>query len=214
MVTTLTEPAEETQLIAALRRGDESAFVSVVEAYGPAMQRVARLHVSSDAVAAEVVQEAWLGVLQGLDAFEGRSSVRTWVFRILLNRARTRGEREARTVPLSTLSDDAPAVAADRFLPPDHAQWPGHWGAFPLAWGSDPEARAESAELFRLVERALESLPPAQARVMALRDVAGLPAEEVCSLLELSTGNQRVLLHRARARVRDALERMMGGDRP
>jgi RNA polymerase sigma-70 factor, ECF subfamily len=202
-------PADERALVAALRRGDESAFVQLVREYGPMMLRVARLYVSSQAVAEEVVQETWLGVLNGIGRFEGRSSLKTWIFRILTNTAKTRGQREGRTVPLSAVvPDDDPAVDADRFLG-DDTRFPGHWAAPPRRWEAQPEGRLLSGEAREVIEREIAKLPPAQAAVITMRDVEGLDADEVCNALEISETNQRVLLHRARSKVRQALEEYM-----
>jgi len=195
-------------LLAALRAGDERAFAALVDRYGPLLMRIARMHVRTDAAAEDVVQETWLGVLKGLERFEGRSSLKTWLVRIAQNRARSRGERDARSVPLSALAGagegDAPAVDADRFLDRGHPRWPGHWAAAPRRW-EIPEERLLGRETLEVVREAIVALPERQAAVIALRDVEGLSSEEVCDALGLSEGNQRVLLHRARARVREAL---------
>lgn len=208
--------AEDRRVLAALRAGDEAAFRELVDRYHGAMVRVARGFVPTHAVAEEVAQEAWLGVVRGLDSFEGRSSLRTWIFRIVVNRAKTRGERERRTVPFCDLADaeagdDEPAVEADRFLGPDHL-WAGHWAAAPRSFtGADtPLLEGETMEVAR---RAVQELPPAQRTVVGLRDLEGWDAGEVCELLRISDGNQRVLLHRGRARVRAALERHLDGRR-
>jgi RNA polymerase sigma-70 factor (ECF subfamily) len=198
---------EERELVAALRAGDEAVFREVVATYNAAMIRVASLHVSTRAVAEEVVQETWLAVVKGLDRFEERSSFKTWMFTILVNRARSRGTRERRTVPFSSLQTDegTPGVPGDRFRPPtDH--WAGHWAEPPSPWSDVPAARLESQETRTLIFDALRSLPDQQREVMTLRDVEGWSAEDVCSLLGLSDGNQRVLLHRARGKVRSVLE--------
>ncbi len=192
-------------MLRSLRAGDEAAFVELLRRYGPSMLRIARLYVPTRAVAEEVVQEAWLGVLSGLDRFEGRSSLKTWIFRILTNRAKTRGEREGRTVPFSALAadgdEDEPAVDPDRFLGSGVAQ--GHWAAAPRAL---PEERLLAGEARRRIEAAIAALPPNQRTVITLRDVEGFGAEEACSVLGISETNQRVLLHRARSKVRAALE--------
>jgi RNA polymerase sigma-70 factor (ECF subfamily) len=202
-------PADERTLIAALRRGDESAFMQFVRDYSPMMLRVARMYVPTQAIAEEVVQEAWLGVLNGIGRFEGRSSLKTWIFRILTNTAKTRGQREGRTVPFSSLVTDAePAVDPDRFLG-DETRFPGHWAAPPRRWEAQPERRLLSGEALELIEREIGKLPPAQAAVITMRDVEGLDAEDVCNALEISETNQRVLLHRARSKVRQALEEYM-----
>jgi RNA polymerase sigma-70 factor (ECF subfamily) len=198
-------------LLERLRAGDEAAFVELVERYSGALMRLVRMHVPSAAVAEEVVQETWLGVLSGLDRFEGRSSLRTWLFRIALNRARTRGSRERRTVPFASLADretgeEHPSVAPDRFLGPDHDRWPRHWATPPRRWEESPDRRLESEETMARVREAMERLPPAQRTVITLRDVEGWDSAEVCNALEISETNQRVLLHRARSRVRSDLE--------
>ena len=201
--------AEERELLEALRRGDEAAFVRLVETLHGSMLRLAMLHVGDRAVAEEVVQEAWLGVLQQLDRFEGRSSLKTWVLRIVSNRAKTRAVRERRTVPFSALAGgdleaDEPAVEPDRFLPAGH-RWAGHWASPPASWQEVPEELLLSQETMAEVERAVATLPAAQRTVLVLRDVEGLSAAEACQLLGLTEGNQRVLLHRARSRVRAEL---------
>jgi RNA polymerase sigma-70 factor (ECF subfamily) len=206
-------PEDERALIEALRRRDEAAFVELVRRYAGPMLRLARMYARSAAVAEEVVQEAWLGVLQGIERFEARSSFKTWLFRILVNRARTRADREARTIPFSSVGldtrdgVDAPAVSAERFRPADDPVAPFHWGAPPRSWGESPEERLLARETMDVVARAIAVLPPAQREVVTLRDVEGWTAEEVCNVLEISDTNQRVLLHRGRSIVRAALER-------
>jgi RNA polymerase sigma-70 factor (ECF subfamily) len=198
--------ADEAALIARLRDGDERAFESLVVSFYPSMLAVARGYVRSRAVAEEVVQEAWLGVLEGLDRFEGRSSLRTWVLRIVANVARTRGVREARSVPVSSLEGDGPTVEPERFRGPGDP-FPGHWTSYPSDWRTVPEEQLLSRETLDLVKQAIEQLPELQRSVITLRDVTGCSAEEVCEALGISDGNQRVLLHRARGRVRAILER-------
>jgi RNA polymerase sigma-70 factor, ECF subfamily len=197
----------EEKLLESLRAGDEAAFRELVREYQPSLVRVARIYVSSQAVAEEVAQETWLGVLNGLDRFEGRSSLRTWIFRILTNIAKTRAVRDGRTLPFSALQDPGrvpeAAVDADRFLDPEHPRWPGHWAVKPQAWPEDALLAAETRE--RLAE-AIEALPASQRAVISLRDIEGWTSEEVRNALELSETNQRVLLHRARSKVRAALE--------
>jgi len=198
-------------MIAALRRGDETAYAAAIDRYGPAMLRLARYHVRDRAAAEEVVQEAWLGVLTGLDRFEGRSSLKTWIFRIVSNRAKTRGERESRSAPFSALASadldrDDPAVDADRFLAADDPQWPRHWAAAPDDWARLPEERLLAKETLSRVAEAIATLPATQREVVRLRDVEGWDSKEVCGLLEISEGNQRVLLHRGRSKVRAAVE--------
>jgi RNA polymerase sigma-70 factor (ECF subfamily) len=198
--------AEDARLVEALRDRDETAFAVLVADYGPAMLRVARHLVRDRAVAEEVVQEAWLRVLRGIASFEGRSSLKTWVFTILTNTAKTRAEREGRTVPLSAV-DDAAAVDQERFL--QEGRWAGYWAAPPRPWSS-PEERLLAAEARAVIERALADVPAAQATVLTMRDLVGFDAEEVCNVLGISESNQRVLLHRARAKVRQALEEYLG----
>jgi RNA polymerase sigma-70 factor (ECF subfamily) len=205
--------AEEREVLGALRRGDEAAFVRLVEALHGSMLRLAMVHVGDRAVAEEVVQDAWLGVLQQLDRFEGRSSLKTWILRIVSNRAKTRAIGERRTVPFSALPTgdkdaDEPAVEPDRFLPAGH-RWAGHWASPPCSWREIPEDVLLSRETMTEVERAIDSLPPAQRAVLVVRDVEGLTAAEACQLLGLTEGNQRVLLHRGRSRVRATLERYL-----
>jgi RNA polymerase sigma-70 factor (ECF subfamily) len=200
---------EERRVVEALRAGDEATFAALVREYGPTMLRVARMFVSSRAVAEEVVQEAWIGVLNGIGRFEGRSSLKTWIFRILTNTAKTRAVREGRSLPFSALGgDDEPAVDPDRFLGED-TRFPGHWSAPPASWAGTPESRLLAGEALDVIEREIERLPPAQAVVITMRDVEGFSAEEVRNALDITETNQRVLLHRARSRVRRALEEYM-----
>jgi RNA polymerase sigma-70 factor (ECF subfamily) len=191
----------ETSVVEALRAGDESAFRSLVAEYGPSMLRVARMYVGSRAVAEEVVQEAWVAVLNGIDRFEGRSSLKTWIFRILTNIAKTRGQREGRSIPFSSLAPDEHAVDPDRFAEN------GQWASPPRSFG--PEERLLSHETMAVVEAAIAALPPSQAIVITMRDVDGFTAEEARNALDISETNQRVLLHRARSKVRQALEDYM-----
>jgi RNA polymerase sigma-70 factor, ECF subfamily len=208
-----TAQAADAALVAALRRGDETAFVALVTEHHASLKRVARMYVASEAVAEEVVQETWLAVVKGLPRFEGRSSLKTWIFHILANQAKTRGERERRSVPFAALTgapdDEGPSVDPDRFRHHGDA-WPGHWAAPPCAW-EDPERRLGSLEARALLRAAIDDLPPVQQAVIALRDVEGVSAEEVCDLLDITAVNQRVILHRARSRVRSVLERYMDG---
>ncbi len=195
-------------LVERLRAGDEQTFIDLVRRWSPSMLRLARHHVASEASAEDVVQEAWLGVLEGLDRFEGRSSLRTYVFTILVNRAKTRGVREHRTVPVMVAdeSSDGPVVDPDRFQGPDGA-YPGHWTSAgqPQAW-HQPENRVVARETMSLVERALDALPERQRIVVTLRDVQGLTSEEVCTILQVTAVNQRMLLHRGRSALRAVLE--------
>ena len=195
----------DAQLVEALRAGDEDAFAQLVREYQPSLVRVARIYVSTQAAAEEVAAETWLAVLKGLDRFEGRSSLRTWIFRIVTNIAKTRGQRDGRTLPFSALED--PGLGADRFLDPEHPRWPGHWAVRPEPWPEDAVIAAETQA--RLAE-AIEALPPTQRAVISLRDIEGWSSEEVRNALELSETNQRVLLHRARSKVRRALESYLG----
>jgi RNA polymerase sigma-70 factor (ECF subfamily) len=198
---------EDARLVEGLRAGDEAAFAALMRMYGASMLRVAQMYVSTRAVAEEVVQEAWLGVLKGIDRFEGRSSLKSWLFRIVVNTAKTRGVREARSLPFSALAEGGGegTVPADRFLGAGE-RFPGHWSVPPASWAGIPEDRLLSAETMDVVRRTIDSLPPAQKRVLTLRDVEGFSAEEVCNALDLTETNGRVLLHRARAKVRAALE--------
>jgi RNA polymerase sigma-70 factor, ECF subfamily len=200
--------AADLELVARLLDGDEGAFASLVRRHHAAMVAVAAAYVGGDrAVAEEVAQDAWLGMLRQLGRFEGRSSLRTWLFRILVNTAKTRGRRERRSVPFSALAGpEEPAVAPERFLPAGD-RWAGHWASPPEDWGGLPEERLLSAETMAVVRRTIDALPDGQRAVITLRDVEGWPAAEVCALLHIAEGNQRVLLHRARSRVRRALER-------
>jgi RNA polymerase sigma-70 factor (ECF subfamily) len=205
--------SDEAALIARLRDGDERAFEALVDRHYGTMLAVARGYVKSNAVAEEVVQEAWLGVLKGIDRFEGRSSLRTWIIRIVANIAQTRGAREARSVPLSSLTpddDEAAAVDPDRFRGP-HDAFPGHWWQYPADWQALPEQSLLGRETLALVMEVVSELPAAQRQVITLRDISGFSSEEVCDALDVSAGNQRVLLHRARSRVRAALEGHLGG---
>jgi RNA polymerase sigma-70 factor, ECF subfamily len=201
--------ADDHLLVERLRAGDEEAFMDLVARWSPSMLRVARMYVPTQAVAEDVVQETWLGVLNGIDRFEGRSSLRTWVFSILVNRARTRGERERRTVPFASLArqegdEEFAAVDADRFV--GRGDGAGSWAAPPVRWWEEPERALDSAEAVERIEAEIAKLPETQRLVITMRDVEGMSSEEVRSALEISETNQRVLLHRARAKVRAALE--------
>jgi RNA polymerase sigma-70 factor, ECF subfamily len=193
-------------LVARLRAGDDAAFGLVLDAWSPGLLRVARRCVPTPDLAAEVVQDTWLAVLEGLAGFEGRSSLKTWVFRILLNKARRLGGRESRTLPYSSLTaeDEGPTVDPSRFQGPDEP-YPGHWREWPAPW-PDPEDAALAGELRRRAGAALAELPERQRVVLALRDIEGYDSAEVCSILDITAANQRVLLHRARAHVRRSLE--------
>ncbi len=205
--------ADDERLLAALRRGDEAAFAALVDRHHASMIRVARGYVATAAAAEEAVQEAWLGVLQGLDRFERRSSLKAWIFSIVANCARTRGARERRTVPFSSLAaegeDAGPAVEPERFLDDGHPRWPGHWSQEPEPWSDEALVSRETLEA---IAAAMERLPPMQRSVMTMRDVEGLGSEETCQVLGISEANQRVLLHRARSKVRAALESYLRGE--
>jgi len=193
---------EDEELVARLRAGDEQAFVALVSRHHAAMVRVASSFVSSAAVAEEVVQDTWLGVLRGLDGFAGRSSFRTWLLRILVNRARSTGVREHRSV---AVGDAGPAVDRSRF------DASGAWMSPPQHWVEDSEDRLLAEGLADQIHVALGELPARQREVVVLRDVDGLSGPEVCDVLEISEANQRVLLHRGRSHLRQALESELGG---
>jgi RNA polymerase sigma-70 factor (ECF subfamily) len=208
--------ADDAVLVPALRDGDDAAFAWLLDRYDQSLRRVAMSYVSSRAVADEVVQETWMGVINGIDRFEGRASLKTWVFRILMNIARSRGVREHRCIPFAAaafaLEDGAePALDPDRFRP-EGAEYAGHWMSYPAAWEHEPEDRLESSETLDVVRDAIRRLPPAQQEVITLRDVEGWTSSEICDALNISQTNQRVLLHRARSKVRAALERYFEGN--
>ncbi len=201
---------EEAQRLKALRTGDEASFAWLVNAHHAGMVRLAMVYVPSRAIAEEVAQETWLAVLQGLDRFEGRSSLKTWIFRILMNRAMSRGEREQRSVPFSALwdaDDEAgePTVDPSRFASASPGR-PGAWAAPPQPWDEIPEDRMLSREALAAIGAAIDALRPNQREVVSLRDVEGWTSAEVCAALAITEANQRVLLHRGRAKVRRALE--------
>jgi RNA polymerase sigma-70 factor, ECF subfamily len=209
---------DDHELVQRLRQGEESAFVELIDRYGATMLRVAQMYVRDRASAEEVVQETWLAVLNGIDRFEERSSLKTWLFRILTNRAKTRGQRDGRMVPFSALAgaseEPDPSVDPDRFLGPDSPH-PGAWAAPPVAW---PQEKLLEKETLGVIEMAIDELPEAQRDVILLRDVDGWTPMEVSDALGITDGNQRVLLHRARSRVRAALETYLNpeiaGDAP
>jgi RNA polymerase sigma-70 factor (ECF subfamily) len=204
---------EDLRMAERLRAGDEPAFQDLVDRYHGSMIRVALAHVSDRSVAEEVVQDVWMAVLEGLDRFEGRSSLKTWIFSILSNKAKTRGVRESRSVPASSLvredeEADEPAVDPSRWRQSGH--WKDYWAEYPQPWDEGtPEKVLLDKEGAALLEQAIVALPPRLKQIIILRDVEGLEAEEVCAILAVSDANQRVLLHRARARVRTMLEGYM-----
>jgi RNA polymerase sigma-70 factor, ECF subfamily len=206
-------PDDDARLIAALSRGDADAFAALVDRHSQAMIRVAMAYVPSRAAAEEAVQETWIAVMRGIDGFERRASLKTWIFRILTNVAMRTGARERRSVPFSGLSEadetGEPSVEPDRFLPADHALFPGHWAIMPTRWPTPAEGLL-AGETREVIIAAIASLPIAQRTVIALRDIEGWSSEEVCAALEITAGNQRILLHRARSRVRAAIERYYG----
>jgi RNA polymerase sigma-70 factor (ECF subfamily) len=199
----------ERELVARLRAGDEQAFEALVARHYATMLSVARSYVTSRAVAEEVVQEAWLGVLQSLGRFEGRSSLKTWIVAILVHTAQKRAARERRSVPFASLAPES-AVDEGRFQSADEP-FPGHWRRYPAGWGASTERVAEDREMLRVAMRAITELPPAQQAVIRMRDIEGWESDEVCTALNVSPANQRVLLHRARSRVRAALEGHLNG---
>lgn len=210
----VTAQRDDAALCVALKRGDERAFEELVERFHAPLRRFAMTYVRNAAVADEVVQETWLGVVRGIERFEGRSSLKTWIFQILVNNAMSRAERESRTVPLSTYDvhdDDEPAVDPSRFFDEHHARWPGHWAAPLSRWNELPEDALYGHETLAVLWSTIEALPDMQRRVIVLRDVEGWSPDDVCGMLDLSEANQRVLLHRARSRCRAALESHFDG---
>ncbi len=201
-------PDRDAELVARLRAGDEQAFATLVEDLNQPMLRVAMGYVRDRTAAEEVVQDAWVAVLNGLDRFEGRSSLRTWIFRIVMNRAISRFDKERRSLPFSALAgdEDGPSVDPDRFLPPTDPRSPGGWADPPRSWESIPETALTSAETMAVIRESIDRLPPGQRAVMTLRDLQGVTSAEACQILDISETNQRVLLHRGRTKVRRALE--------
>jgi RNA polymerase sigma-70 factor (ECF subfamily) len=201
--------SDDDVLVAALRARDEDAFAWLLDRYTGSLRRLARAHVASDAAADEVVSEAWLAVITGIGRFEQRSSLKTWIHRIVLNLARTKGTREHRSVPFSSLASEADsseaAVDPDRFRPAG-TPGAGSWASPPVPWDEEPETSLSAVETLDVVRRAIATLPPGQQMVITLRDLEGWRADDVCNALDLSETNQRVLLHRARTKVRTALE--------
>ena len=196
-------------LLTSLREGDEGAFTWLVQQYHNSLVRLAINYVGDYAIAEDVAQETWIAVLKGLDRFEGRSSVKTWIFTILTNRAKTRGQREKRSLPFSELDtalENQPTVDPQRFKPLNSQAFPGHWALKPASWENIPEQTMLSQELLNVVRKAVSELPPGQQAVIELSDIEGFSSNDVCNILGISETNQRVLLHRARAKVREALE--------
>jgi RNA polymerase sigma-70 factor (ECF subfamily) len=198
---------DDAVLVKALAARDQDAFAYLLDRYHPSLVRLAQQYVPSRAVAEEVAQETWLAVIEGIDRFEQRSSVKTWLFRILINVARSRGVQEGRSIPFAMTAavDDEPAVDPRRFRRLGRSTR-GQWKRPPHPWG-DPEQRALDAETLETIRRAVHRLPPDQCEVITMRDLLGWSAAEVCDALEVTDANQRVLLHRARSKVRGALER-------
>jgi RNA polymerase sigma-70 factor, ECF subfamily len=203
--------ADDAALVAALRAGDERAFEWLLDRYDGPLRRTALMYVPSRAVADEVVQETWLGVVKGIDRFEGRASLKTWIFRILMNIARTKGVRETRSIPFASargaVSDgDEPAFDPEMFRPASDPKYPFNWVSFPTPWEHEPAERLDASETLAVVRDAIATLPNAQREVVTLRDLEGWTSTEVCNALDLTETNQRVLLHRGRSRLRAALE--------
>ena len=206
---------EDAALVDRLRSRDESAFLEVVQRHHGALVRMAQSFVNSRAVAEEVAQETWVSVLQGIDRFEGRSSLKTWIFQILINRSKTRGVREARSINFSGMNEVNPesgyvSVEPSRFHSSDDPQHPGGWASQPQQWDMTPEQLLLSQECRSFIEQAIASLPELQKEVITLRDVQGWDNEEICVLLGITEANCRVVLHRARSRMRQALESYFG----
>ena len=211
--------SDESALLDALRRGDEDAFGRLVGEHHASLRRIARLYVTSAAVADEVVQDTWLGVIRGIWAFEGRSSLKTWIFRILVNRARTRAVRESRSAPFTGALSTESGTEAELSVSPEHSlsgddsPAPGHWARPLLDPGSSPERSLLTKELRERLRTVIEALPSNLRIVLWLRDVEGWSSEEVCNALAIHETNQRVLLHRARSRARAALAPYVEGAR-
>lgn len=202
-------PTEDMHLVEALKSGDESAFEELVSQFYAQMLRVAMIYVSDSRLAEEVVQETWIGVLRGLGRFEGRSSLKTWIFSILMNRAKTLAQREGRYIHFAEFADPGesePAVPAERFEAPGNSEWVNHWISVPRNWNEIPEEKLISSETLSYVNKIIDTLPLGQRDVITLRDVEGWSSADVCNVLGVSETNQRVLLHRARSKVRRALE--------
>jgi RNA polymerase sigma-70 factor (ECF subfamily) len=202
---------DESRLLADLRNGDEAAFAGLVAMYHVMLLRLAMMYVKDRAVAEDVVQETWLGFLESLDRFEGRASIKTWIYRILVNTAKKRRAKDSRSIPFSSLADagaeDTGALVEPERFRSAHERLPHAWKTSPADWASMPEGRLVSKETLMVVEQAIASLPPAQREVITMRDVEGWTSDEVCNALGITDTNQRVLLHRGRSKVRRALEK-------
>jgi RNA polymerase sigma-70 factor (ECF subfamily) len=199
---------DDAAVLDALRRGDERVFAELVGRWSSVMLRMALAHIDNRAIAEEVVQDAWLTVLRSIDRFEGRSALRTWVIGIVVNIARSRARAERRTVALDA-ADAEPSVERARFLPLEHPRWPRHWAVEPLPWPT-PEENMLAVETRRVILDAIATLPPSQREVVVLRDLEGLSSRDVCNVVGVTDTHQRVLLHRARSRVRKAIEQYLG----
>jgi RNA polymerase sigma-70 factor, ECF subfamily len=200
-------PSDDQSLVERAREGDDDAFAALVRRYSPMLMRLARMYVPTDALAEDVVQETWVAVVRGLERFEGRSSFKTWLFRILVNRAKTRGVREHRSIPFASVGGGADAEDGEGpTVDPSRFTSEGAWTSAPADWHDDPEAALDSAEALRIAREAIDQLPERQKIVITLRDLEGLSSDEVRNVLDLTETNQRVLLHRARTKVRQALE--------
>jgi RNA polymerase sigma-70 factor (ECF subfamily) len=200
---------DEALLLRSLRSGDEGAFTWLIQKHHASLVRLAQSFVQEERLAEEIAQETWIAVLNGLNRFEGRSSLKTWIFTILTNQAKTRGQREKRMLSFSDLEDSLeyiPTVDPERFRPPNSETSPNHWITQPLSWDDIPEERFLSRELLQVVHEAIAALPGSQKTVITLHDIEGFSSDETCNILGISETNQRVLLHRARARVRTSLE--------
>jgi len=206
----LADFTDDDVLVRALRRGDDEAFGWLLDHYSASLLRLARVYVSNLEAAREAVQETWIAVMTGVDRFEQRSSLKTWIHRILVNIARANGVKEHRSVPFASLGSepehDERGVNPDRFQGP-RDRWPGHWASPPVPWDTVPEQYLAGSETLAIVTSAIGRLPATQQTVITLRDIEGWDADDVCNALEISDTNQRVLLHRARSKVRGALER-------
>ncbi len=206
---------EELELIEALRKGEETAFSTLIEHYHGRLLRLAQTFVSNQAVAEEVVQDTWMAVLEGIHRFEGRSSLKTWIFQILKNLAKTKGKREHRYVPFSDVAsstdqEEVGTMEPERFHTSGHLT--GHWAIPPTTWDENtPERLLVSKESLAQIEQAIQTLPPNQRQVIILHDIEGSDSEEVCQILNITSTNQRVLLHRARSKVRQALNQYLQG---